>query len=445
MPAVSLHAVEGTHDYFGENGRRFDRALAAAAEVFTLYDYEKITTPIFEFTDLFARGLGSTTDIVEKEMYSFTAGDAALTLRPEGTAGVIRAYLQHAMAQRGEGQKLWYAGAMFRRERPQKGRQRQFFQLGGEAIGSADPLLDAETMALAHTSFSRLGIRDVKTRLNSLGCPQCRTRYREALTAAAAPLVAQLCDSCKQRFSRNVLRLVDCKKCREKTTALPAAYDYLCPDCATHFELVKEYLGGLGVAFTLDKTLVRGLDYYTRTVFEFTHPALGAQDAIGGGGRYDGLIAELGGAATPAVGLAIGVERVMLALAADVNCHCTAPLPVFGVALGDTAKRGICGLIARLRQDNIAAAMDFDSRSLKAQLRAANRRGAVLALLLGDNELGKGVVIIKDLRPHGAQHETPLAEFSATVKRLLATPPRPTAPLPPAAPPAITSGAAPEK
>jgi histidyl-tRNA synthetase len=419
MTTPQYQCVEGTRDYFGETGRRFEKALAAAAATFALYDYEKITTPDFEFTPLFARGLGSTTDVVEKEMYSFPSGDASLTLRPEGTAGVIRAYLQHSLGKQGILQKLWYAGAMFRKERPQKGRQRQFFQVGCEAVGSADPLLDAETIALAHSYFSRLGIVGVKTRLNSIGCPQCRAGYREALRAAAAPLLQNLCESCKNRYDRNVLRIVDCKRCAEKTRDLPAAYDYLCADCAAHFASVKEYLAGLGVDFTLDKTLVRGLDYYTRTVFEFTHSSLGAQDAIGGGGRYDGLIGELGGEPAPAVGLAIGVERVMLALEAANSCACAAPLPVFGVALGESARRAICGLIARLRSAGIAAAMDFDNRSMKAQLRAANRRGALLALIIGDSELEKGIVIVKDLREGGGQHEVALGNFLTTVAELL--------------------------
>ncbi|GHT03932.1 histidine--tRNA ligase [Planctomycetales bacterium] len=417
MTQQLLQCVEGTHDYFGAVGRRFAENLATAAKVFALYDYERIVTPIFEPTELFARGIGATTDIVEKEMFTFQPGGEQLTLRPEGTAGVIRAYLQHNLHKDGLLHKLWYVGPMFRRERPQKGRQRQFYQVGCEAVGSSDPMLDAEIIALGLHYFSLLGITGVTTRLNSIGCPACRPRYRSALREAAAPLLPSLCENCQKRYDRNPLRLLDCKRDVAKTAALPDAAAFLCAECRDHFAAAQEFLGGLGVDFQLDRTLVRGLDYYTKTVFEFTHPALGAQDALGGGGRYDGLVGELGAVEMPAVGFAIGVERLMIAQEALKTCNCEPPLPVFGVALGENGKRAICGLLARLRHAGVPAAMDFGARSMKAQMRAANRRGALLALIVGDSELEKGVVVIKDLRgENGEQIEVPLAEFEQTVR-----------------------------
>lgn len=415
-----LRCIEGTHDYFGENGRRFDKVLATAERIFWRYDYEKITTPIFEATELFARGIGTTTDIVEKEMYTFSPSSESLTLRPEGTAGVIRAYLQHNFAkEQGGVHKLWYAGAMFRRERPQKGRQRQFYQVGVEAIGSNDPLLDAEVISMALAFFAELGITGVTTRLHSIGCSQCRPPYREILKTAIAPMLPQLCKTCQNRYERNVLRVLDCKICAKLTSDLPPAHEHLCGECHDHFTTVQEFLAGLNVEYTIDKTLVRGLDYYTKTIFEFTHSALGAQDALGGGGRYDGLIAELGGKATPAVGLAIGVERVMLVHSALNGCNCEVPLMVYGIGLGEAGKRAVCGLLARLRGAGISADMDFCARSLKAQMRYADKRGALLAIIIGDSELAKGAVVIKDLRHDGKQTEVPLGEFMTTLSALI--------------------------
>ncbi len=412
-----LRCIEGTRDYFGDDGNRFEKAHIAASNLFRRYGYERITTPIFEPTELFARGIGATTDIVEKEMYTFQPGSDMLTLRPEGTAGVVRAYLQHNFHKNGGLDKLWYAGPMFRRERPQKGRQRQFHQVGVEAIGSGDPLLDAEVITMGLAYYASLGITGVRTRLNSIGCPECRPAYREILREAVKPLLPDLCKSCQGRYERNVLRILDCKVCAEKTKGLPATYDHLCAGCADHFATVKDALAASGADVTVDSTLVRGLDYYTRTVFEFTHSALGAQDALGGGGRYDGLVQELGGPAMPAVGFAIGVERVMIAMETLNTCNCKEPLMVYGIGLGDAAHRSMAGLLARVRAAGISADMDFEARSMKAQMRAANRKGALLTLILGDGELEKGCVIVKDMREGGEQQEVPLDRFMETLRR----------------------------
>ena len=419
MAKDNLRCIEGTKDYFGEDGKRFSKALDTASNTFWKYGYSQITTPVFEKTELFARGIGETTDIVEKEMYTFTPSSDSLTLRPEGTAGVVRAYLQHNLHKQGGIDKLWYAGPMFRRERPQKGRQRQFYQVGVEALGSDDPLLDAEVVSMGLAYYNSLGITGIKTRLNSIGCQQCRPAYREALKEAVKPILPTLCKSCQSRYERNVLRIIDCKKCADKTKDLPASYDHLCQSCETHFEQVKLALDAANVAYEIDKTLVRGLDYYTRTVFEYTSSALGAQDAIGGGGRYDKLVEELGGPATSAIGFAIGVERVMIAMEALSCCNCSAPLMIYGVGVGEFGHRAMAGLLNRIRAAGFSADMDYEGKSMKAQMRTANRRGALLALILGESELEKGIVVVKDMRGEGSQVEVPLDKFIETLRQMI--------------------------
>ena len=420
MAKNTLRCIEGTKDYFGDEGKRYSKAMAAAQDTFWKFGYEQITTPIFERTELFARGIGEATDIVEKEMYTFQPSSDSLTLRPEGTAGVVRAYLQHNLHKQGGLSKLWYAGPMFRRERPQKGRQRQFNQVGIEALGSSDPLLDAEVIAMGLTYYRSLGITGIKTRLNSIGCPKCRPQYVAELKKAVEPLLPKLCKSCQARYEKNVLRIVDCKKCAELTRDLPASYDHLCSECSDHFDKVRLALDAFSVDYDLDKTLVRGLDYYTRTVFEYTSSALGAQDAIGGGGRYDGLVAELGGPDTPAVGFAIGIERVMIAMEALSCCNCSAPLMVYGIGLGESGHRAMSGLISRVRAVGMSADMDYEDKSMKAQMRTANRRGALLALILGDSELEQGIVIVKDMRGEkGEQIEVPLDKFTETLRGMI--------------------------
>ena len=411
-----FRAIEGANDFFDLAARRFDRVFSAAESFFGRYAYERIHTPVFEPTGLFARSLGDATDIVEKEMYTFSPGSESITLRPEGTAGVVRAYLQRNLAASGRLAKLWYGGPMFRRERPQKGRYRQFHQIGVEAIGAADPLLDAEVIAMGMGFYRHLGIGGVGLRLNSLGCPgsDCRPAYRRRLLEAVKPNRERYCRTCRERFDRNALRALDCKspECRALSEGLPKSHEHLCGACSAHFAAVREALSARGVDAALDASLVRGLDYYTRTVFEYTHGALGAQDAIGAGGRYDGLAAELGGEDTPAVGFALGVERILLALeASPASCRCDAPLMVYGAAAGEAGRKGLSGLLARLREAGVSADMDFEGRSFKAQMRMANRRGAVLCLILGDDEMADGRVTLKDMREGGGQETVDLSDF----------------------------------
>ncbi len=423
MKKKKLRAIEGTRDYLGEAQQRFARALEAAGEVFSRYGYERIETPVFEGTNLFARSIGEATDIVEKEMYTFKPGSDQITLRPEGTAGVIRAYLQHNLHKQGSMAKLWYAGPMFRRERPQKGRQRQFHQVGVEAVGSDDPLLDVETIAMGIDYYQSLSIAGTALRLNSIGCaaPDCRPAYREHLRRAIEPNLGALCKTCQQRFGRNLLRILDCKNrtCQEVIARLPASHEHLCQGCEKHFQVVQKGLTDLGIAYTVDGTLVRGLDYYTRTVFEYVHDKLGAQDAIGGGGRYDGLVQELGGPPTPAVGFALGVERAMIAMEALGVPVEEAGIEVFGVAGQGACRERMGALIAEVRAGGFSADMDYEGRSFKAQMRLANRRNARVVLILGEDELQNNTLAIKDMREDGEQTTRAAPELLPALQTLL--------------------------
>ncbi|MDR1612465.1 MAG: histidine--tRNA ligase [Planctomycetota bacterium] len=423
MSNPRFRAIEGTRDYFGKDGDRFDKAVAFAGELFARYGYRRMRTPVFENTELFARSIGASTDIVEKEMYTFTPGSETITLRPEGTAGVVRAYLQHSRDKQGGLAKFWYEGPMFRRERPQKGRQRQFHQIGAEAIGSGDPLLDAELASMGLRYYEYIGLMNVKLRVNSIGCsrPECRPLYRQLLRDAIRPNLDRRCRSCQTRYERNALRIIDCKnpECRKLSANLPKSYENLCRECADHFAAVKEALAALGGEFVLDHTLVRGLDYYTKTVFEYTHDALGAQNAIGGGGRYDGLAEELGGAPIPGLGFALGVERILIAMEAENGCACSCPLQVFGVALGGSARRAMSGMIARCRGAGLSADMDYEKKSFKSQLRAANRRQAMVCLILGDDELARGEIVVKDMAEGGEQKTVSIFDCLNAVRAAL--------------------------
>lgn len=423
MSNPRYRAIVGTRDYFDREGNRFDKAVGFAGELFVKYGYQRIRTPIFEHTELFARSIGATTDIVEKEMYTFTPGSETITLRPEGTASVARAYLQHGMDKQGGLVKYWYEGPMFRRERPQKGRQRQFHQIGAEAIGSSDPLLDAEIVSMGLRYYEFVGVGEVGLRVNSIGCqrPECRPLYRQLLKEAIRPNLEKYCKTCQARFDRNILRILDCKnpECQALSANLPKSHENLCQECAEHFEATTEALAALGGKFSIDPTLVRGLDYYTKTVFEYTHHALGAQSAIGGGGRYDGLLEELGGSPTPGIGFALGVERILIAMEAVDACACSYPLQVFGVTQGESAHRAMSGMIARLRAVGLSADMDYESRSMKSQIRLANRRQAMCCLILGDSELEQGVIGVKDMAEGGEQETVSIFDCLDAVRRIL--------------------------
>ena len=405
-----FQAPKGTYDVLP--GTPFLHARDGLLEPARLAGYRYVEAPVFEDTELFARGVGASTDVVTKEMYTFTdRGGRSLTLRPEGTAGVVRAVLEHQLHQGQLPIKLRYSGPMFRAERPQKGRFRQFQQSGIEAVGVTDPALDAEVVALAWEGYRRLGLRQVRLLLTSLGDAACRPAYREELTAFLDGL--DLDDATRERVRLNPLRVLDDK--RPEVQALladaPLVVDRLCEACAEHHRGVVDALGRLGVPFEPAPRLVRGLDYYLRTTFEFVHDGLGAQSALGGGGRYDGLSESIGGPPLPGIGWALGIERTLLALEAEgVQVPQDDSLAVFVVPLGAAAKDWAVGTVGKLRARGVACDLAYGDRGLKGAMKAADRSGARWAVVVGDRDLQAGVVQLKDLSD-GSQTAVPLDDL----------------------------------
>lgn len=372
-----------------------------ARDICSLYGYREIRTPVFEHTELFLRGIGETTDIVEKEMYTFTdRGGRSITLRPENTAAVVRAFLEHKLYAETPPAKLYYVGPMFRYDRPQAGRFRQFHQFGIEAVGAKGPAIDAEIILLATHFLKKLGLTELVLQLNSVGCPVCRPKYRKALQDFLQDKLPDLCTDCQSRFERNPMRILDCKekKCTSLSQGAPQMTDCLCEDCSSHFEQLKILLTAAGLEFKLNPRLVRGLDYYTKTAFEIQYAPLGAQSAVCGGGRYDGLIAECGGQPTPGIGFAIGLERVLLALEKqELLPDVTQTLDVFVLYMGDQAQAAAFTLLRDLRHAGFTADMDFMGRSLKAQMKLANKYSARFAVIIGDDEVQAGSINLKDM------------------------------------------------
>jgi len=394
-------APRGTTDILPEEQAYWRYVEQKVVDICQLYGYERIDSPMFEEAGLFTRSVGQGTDIVEKEMYTFAdKGGNQITLRPEGTAPVCRAYLEHGLHNLPQPVKLYYIASIFRYERPQAGRYRQHYQFGYEAIGDDDPALDAEVIDMAWQFFLSLNLRHLTLQLNSIGCRQCRPAYLSALKDYYADYKEGLCPDCKTRLKRNPLRLLDCKKpsCQKTANAAPRSADHLCPECDTHFNQLREYLNLLGIPFEVNHRLVRGLDYYTRTVFEIQPESGGAQSTIGGGGRYDNLIEELGGKPTPAIGLAAGMERIILNLKKQAVSIPPLPGPrVFIACIGEEARVETIKLASRLRQAGIGTLLATGSRSLKAQLRQANNLGIPHAVIVGEEEVKTGTVILRDM------------------------------------------------
>lgn len=398
-----LSAPKGLPDYVPPQSATFLRVRDEFARQAHLAGYQHIELPVFEDTTLFARGVGESTDVVSKEMYTFTdRGDRSVTLRPEGTAGVMRAVIQHNLDRGYLPVKLNYYGPFFRYERPQAGRYRQLQQVGVEAIGVDDPLLDAEVIALADRCFRSIGLRGYRLELNSLGDAQCRLDYREKLQEFLFAL--PLDEETRARAEINPLRVLDDKRAevREMTADAPLMVDHLCDDCRAHFETVRTTLDAMGVEYVLNPRMVRGLDYYTKTCFEFVHDGLGAQSGIGGGGRYDGLMAQIGGQDLSGIGFGLGVDRALLALEAEgVTLEgVERRVDVFGVAIGEAAQARMALLIDELRAAGLSADMAYGGRGLKGAMKGADRAGAKYALVLGDRELESGEVAVKDLAAH---------------------------------------------
>ncbi|MEO6712483.1 MAG: histidine--tRNA ligase [Mycobacteriales bacterium] len=415
-----LQAPKGVAEYVPPRADLFLVVRDGLAAPARAAGYAYVETPVFEHTELYSRGVGESTDIVSKEMYTFLdRGDRSLTLRPEGTAGVLRAALEHGLHRGQLPVKLWYAGAYFRAEAPQAGRYRQFFQVGVEALGSDDPMVDAEVITIAWDAYAALGLRDLRLDLNSLGCRECRPAYREALQSFLRRL--DLDEETKRRIEINPLRVLDDKRPEVQSLvfAAPLLVDHLCAACKSHHDAVRLLLADAGVPWTDAPRLVRGLDYYMRTTFEFVHGGLGAQSAIGGGGRYDGLSETIGGPPLPGIGFGLGVDRTMLALDAEaVDVPLAQRVSVYGVPLGDAAAREVYRLVVALRRAGIAADMAFGGKGLKGAMKGADRSGASFALVLGERDLESGSAQLKDLRT-GEQVAVPLADVVKTIEEKL--------------------------
>ncbi|MEU4574943.1 histidine--tRNA ligase [Nonomuraea sp. ATR24] len=415
---MTFQAPKGTFDWLPPRSEQVLAVREALVAPVRLAGYGYVETPVFEDTQLFARGVGESTDIVSKEMYTFPdKAGRSLTLRPEGTASVVRAVLQHNLQAGQLPVKLWYSGSQFRYENVQKGRYRHFWQVGAEALGTEDPALDTELIVLAARGFAALGLRNVRLLLNSLGDKTCRPVYRAALQDFLRGL--DLDDDTRARIEINPLRVLDDKRpeVQAQLTGAPLIVDHLCEGCKAYHEEVRSLLTASGIAFEDDPKLVRGLDYYTRTTFEFVHGGLGSQSAIGGGGRYDGLSEMLGGPPLPSVGWALGVDRTFLAMEAEGLLPETAPgrVQVYGVALGDDARRRMFHLVAELRGAGVSADMAFGGKGLKGAMKGADRSGARFALILGERDLAAGAAQVKDLTT-AEQTEVPLAQVVDVLK-----------------------------
>src|SRR6056297_2133566 len=415
QPTFSTHV--GMVDILPDEVGKWQALERIIREEAKKFNFEEIRTPILEQTELIARGVGQLTDIVSKEMFAFERGDDHYVLRPECTAPVVRAYVEHHLEQRGGSQKLYYIGPMFRAERPQKGRQRQFHQFGIEVIGSDDPVADVEVIAFMIHIYQKIGITNTTLKLNSIGDPESRKNYVEALKNHLEPNLENLSDVSQERFKKNPLRILDSKEKEDQPfiDSAPLITDYLSEKSKKHYQKVKEYLTDLGISFETDPYLVRGMDYYTETAFELISPDLGSQDALAGGGRYDLLVEEIGGQPTPAVGFAAGMERLLIACE-ELNIELAEEksVDVYFVTLGDAARSYAISHLPKLREAGISATMDYMSRSMKAQMKDANRENARYTIIIGDNELKEGKFTLRDMK---ASEEVAL-DFDNIVERL---------------------------
>lgn len=412
----------GTNDFLPGETEKWQYLENLIRGVCRDFGYGEIRPPIFEHTELFQRGVGETTDIVSKEMYTFQdRGDRSITLRPECTASTVRAYLEHKLSALPQPNKLYYMGPMFRYERPQAGRFRQFHQFGIEAFGSSDPAIDAEVISLAMEIYRRLGLKGLEVHLNSIGCPVCRKTHRKALEEYLAERLTGLCADCRERFEKNPLRILDCKtpRCQELTKDAPTTLSCLCDECAAHFAGVREYLDAAGINYVIDQRLVRGLDYYTKTAFEIHVQGIGAQSAICGGGRYDGLVESLGGPPTPGVGFALGMERIFPTLETQgIEINVENLLDVFIVTLGEESKRKGFTILSDLRRQGLKAEKDYLGRSMKGQMKAAGKSGARITVIIGEDELTRGVAVVRRMAD-SQQREVPLEQLKEAIKETL--------------------------
>lgn len=407
----------GTQDMLPGTVEKWQFLENKARELCRRFNYREIRTPIFESTELFRRGVGETTDIVEKEMYTFEdKGQRSMTLRPEGTAGVVRAYVENKLYGQPDIQKLYYIGPMFRYERPQAGRYRQLHQFGVEVFGSLLPSIDAEVIALGYLFYKELGVTGVTVEINSVGNHESRSTYRTKLQQFLLPMKDKLCNDCQSRFDRNPLRILDCKKDQDMFEGAPSILDSLDEGCAAHFEAVKSYLSDMGIPYVINPRMVRGLDYYTDTAFEYKAQGIGAIDTIGGGGRFNGLVSQIGGQDQPGIGFGLGLERALLILDNQgIELPEQAQIDVYLIGMGDRAERKIVELLQQIREAGLIAETDYLGRKMKARMKSADRLEAQFAAILGDDELERGEITLKELTT-GEQQAVKLESIIDTIK-----------------------------
>ena len=406
-------SVKGTQDVLPKESYKWQFIEKIMREEANAHSFKEIRTPVFEHTELFQRSVGDTTDVVQKEMYTFnTKGEDSITLRPEGTAGSARAILEHGVYNDGYPIKAYYFTSCYRYEKPQKGRLREFHQFGMEVYGAASYFADAEVICAADSIFKRLGVKGLNLEINSIGCPNCRANYHKALKEYFAEHTSELCETCLSRLEKNPMRILDCKSpiCSKIAEKAPTVLDYICDDCREHFEGVKKCLDSVGIEYTVNPTIVRGLDYYTRTVFEFVSSSIGAQGTVCGGGRYDGLIEELGGQHTPSLGYAIGIERLLLLLEAQgIEIPAAPTCDIYIAGLGEKAQLKSFELVKTVRSSSLSAECDIVGRSLKAQMKYADKIGAKFSIVLGDSEIESGKAQLKNMET-GEKAEISLGE-----------------------------------
>ena len=393
--------IKGTEDVLPKESYKWQFVEDIMRKEAQSYGFKEIRTPVFEHTNLFSRGVGQTTDVVQKEMYTFdTKGGESVTLRPEGTAGAARAVLEHGVLNEGLPVKASYFVSCYRYEKPQAGRLREFHQFGLEEYGTSDPVSDAELICAAQSIFDRLQIRDIHLEINSIGCPRCRKEYHKALREYFEQYKDKLCETCLSRLEKNPMRILDCKSPEDKEIAknAPKVTDYLCEECQEHFQQVKSYLDCAGVEYTVNPTIVRGLDYYTKTVFEFVTDYIGAQGTVCGGGRYDGLIEELGGKHVPSLGFAMGMERLLMLMEKQgIEIPAPSPCDLYIAPLGEEAKKKAFALVGKVRESGLFAETDVVSRGLRAQMKYADKIGARFSIVLGDDEITRGEAVVKNM------------------------------------------------
>lgn len=413
-------APKGTRDILPAEVHKWQYIDRVTAELCKNFGFKEIRIPVFEHTELFQRGVGDTTDIVQKEMYTFQdKGGRSITLRPEGTAGVVRSYIEHGMASLPQPVKLYYNISAYRYENVQKGRYREFHQFGVEAFGAKGPSVDVEVISILAMLFKRLQLENIELNINSIGCPVCRKAYNDKLKEYLAPHIDKLCGNCKSRYNRNPLRIIDCKEegCKKFTADAPALLENLCEECAEHFHGLEDGLKNLGIRYNIDKNIVRGLDYYTKTVFEFVSKNVGTQGTICGGGRYDGLMETCGGPSVPGIGFAMGIERLLMEMESQrISFGETEGVEIYIASIGEKAGRYAESLVYKLRENGIRTERDLMERSLKAQMKYANKLEAKYVIVLGDEEVESGKAILKDMK-NGEQKDISLDSIVDRMKK----------------------------